>query len=117
MRTYLAIPYALRISALSLLLALACSCAWAVPRLDQQSCAIFADMALGARVLAREGIEQPLALRIMEQWFEPIGEGKPLTAAVVKAAYQDPREPDAFARAFFSACQAGRLDGFLGISV
>jgi len=86
-------------------------------QLTQTQCAIVADMGLGSRAMAIEGIGQDSTKRIIEQWYMVGEQTRPITDAVIAKAYRDEREPLQFGRALIAACMTGTLGQFLDMGV
>jgi hypothetical protein len=96
------------------------SLAWAAPRAQNaMECGIAADMAIVARSLAEERIDQPQAVAIMARIYD-VGEserGKALMKDILDAAYKTGAAPgQKFAEELFSTClkAEGNMDTVLG---
>jgi hypothetical protein len=82
-------------------------------------CGIAADMAIVARSLAEEQVQQPKAVSIMQRIYD-VGEserGKALMQDILDAAYKDGApEGQKFAQELFATCMKaeGNMDTLLG---
>ena len=90
----------------------------ATPTVDPAECLVFADMALVARALAKEGVDKEKAAAVVSDVYQmPTPELAKVAASLLSAAYGDPRTPRNFAAGFYLACLTSKLDGFLGVSI
>lgn len=86
---------------------------------DEQECAELADMALVARALAEEKIEQPRARSVLSRiYVMPDERAQLLARLLIDSAYRDSLPPGQFATRFQVACvvNRGNVDSLLGIS-
>jgi hypothetical protein len=96
------------------------SLVWAAPRAENpMECGIAADMAIVARSLAEEQVQQPKAAAIMVRIYD-VGEserGQALMKDILDAAYKSGATPgQKFAEELFSTCMkaGGNMDTVLG---
>ena len=108
------------LAALAVTGTLQASFAWTAPRAESaQECAIAADMAIVARSLAEEQVQQPQAGAIMARIYN-VGDsarGKELMKDILDAAYRSENGPSQkFAEELFSVCMktGGNMDNVLG---
>lgn len=96
------------------------SIALAAPRAENaQECTIAADMAVVARALAEERVEQPMAEQIMRRIYNvsPSPRGQELMRTILETAYRDKQSASAFANKLYLACMVtgGNMDEVLGL--
>ena len=105
---------------LTIALLLAPAAAPAAPRAESaQECGVAADMAIVARSLAQESIEQPKAAAIMARIYDVAESerGKALMKEILDTAYKtDERTGEKFAEELFVTCMktSGNMDQVLG---
>ena len=110
--------------AIVLLLALAWgSVAIGAPRAEnERECTVAADMAVVARALAEERLEQPKAELIMRRIYDvsPSARGQQMLKTILSAAYRQGELPAGkFASKLFLACMStgGNMDEVLGVTL
>jgi len=109
--------------AIAVLLVIAWStAAFAAPRAENaQECTIAADMAVVARALAEERVEQPAAEQIMQRIYNvsPSARGQELMRTILDTAYRERQSASAFANKLYLACMVtgGNMDEVLGLKL
>ena len=99
---------------------IAASAALAAPKAESaMECGIAADMAVVARSLAEEAVQQPQAGAIMARIYDVAesARGKELMKEILDAAYRsDGADSQKFAEDLFTACMksGGNMDNVLG---
>lgn len=98
------------------------SVAFAAPRAENaQECTIAADMAVVARALAEERVEQPAAEQIMRRIYNvsPSVRGQELMRTILDTAYREQQSASAFANKLYLACMVtgGNMDQVLGLKL
>jgi len=98
------------------------SLALAAPRAESaQECTIAADMAVVARALAEERVEQPMAEQIMRRIYNvsPSPRGQELMRTILDTAYREKQSASAFANKLYLACMVtgGNMDEVLGLKL
>jgi len=96
--------------------------ALAAPRAENaQECTIAADMAVVARALAEERVEQPAAELIMKRIYNvsPSQRGQELMRTILDTAYREKQSASAFANKLYLACMVsgGNMDDVLGLKL
>jgi hypothetical protein len=113
----------LAIAIVVLLAAAWTSVALAAPRAENaQECTIAADMAVVARALAEERVEQPTAALIMKRIYNvsPSPRGQELMSTILDTAYREKQSSaSAFANKLYLACivTGGNMDEVLGLKL
>lgn len=112
----------LGIAILVLLAAAWSAVALAAPRAENaQECTIAADMAVVARALAEERVEQPAAEQIMRRIYNvtPSPRGQELMRTILDSAYRDQQSASAFASKLYLTCMGtgGNMDEVLGVKL
>ncbi len=107
---------------LTLLFAVWSSAGLAAPRAENaQECTIAADMAVVARALAEERVEQPTAEQIMRRIYNvsPSPRGQELMRTILDTAYRDKQSASAFANKLYLTCMVtgGNMDEVLGLKL
>jgi len=109
--------------AIVLLLAIAWgSAAIGAPRAEnERECTVAADMAVVARALAEERLDQPKAGLIMRRIYDvsPSARGQQLLQTILQAAYRQREPAGKFASKLFAVCMStgGNMDEVLGVSL
>ena len=112
----------LGIAILVLLTAAWSAVALAAPRAENaQECTIAADMAVVARALAEERVEQPTAEQIMRRIYNvsPSPRGQELMRNILDTAYREQQSASSFANKLYLTCMGtgGNMDEVLGVKL
>jgi len=112
----------LAVAMLALLTAAWTALALAAPRAENaQECTIAADMAVVARALAEERVEQSAAEQIMRRIYNvsPSPRGQELMRTILDTAYHEQQSASAFANKLYLACMVsgGNMDEVLGVKL